>query len=56
MFSCEFCKISMNTFFTEHLRVTAFGKNKQLLQVYLIYQSNYSWISVSGTPDKWNFY
>ena len=23
MFSCEFCKISKNTFFTEHLRATA---------------------------------
>ena len=23
MFSCEFCEISKNTFFTEHLRVTA---------------------------------
>ena len=23
MFSCEFCKISKNTFFTEHLRTTA---------------------------------
>ena len=25
MFSCEFCEISKNTFFTEHLRVTASG-------------------------------
>ena len=24
MFSCEFCEISKNTFFTEHLRATAF--------------------------------
>ena len=24
MFSCEFCKISKNTFFTKHLRMTAF--------------------------------
>ena len=24
VFSCEFCKISKNTFFTEHLRTTAF--------------------------------
>ena len=23
MFSCEFCDISKNTFFTEHLRATA---------------------------------
>ena len=23
MFFCEFCKISKNTFFTEHLRITA---------------------------------
>ena len=25
VFSCEFCKISTNTFFTEHLRTTASG-------------------------------
>ena len=25
VFSCEFCEISKNTFFTEHLRVTASG-------------------------------
>ena len=25
VFSCEFCKISKNTFFTEHLRTTASG-------------------------------
>ena len=24
VFSCEFCKISKNAFFTEHLRTTAF--------------------------------
>ena len=23
MFSCEFCEVSKNTFFTEHLRATA---------------------------------
>ena len=30
VFSCEFCKISKNTFFTEHFRVTAsrFGLSK----------------------------
>ena len=27
MFSCEFCEISKNTFFTEHLRATASVKN-----------------------------
>ena len=26
MFSCEFCEISKNTFFTEHLCATASGK------------------------------
>ena len=25
--SCEFCEISKNTFFTEHLQTTAFGMN-----------------------------
>ena len=28
VFSCEFCKISRNTSFTEHLRVTASGTRK----------------------------
>ena len=27
MFSCEFCEIFKNTFFTEHLWTTAFGAN-----------------------------
>ena len=30
MFFCEFCKISKNTFFTEHLWATAFGHLKEL--------------------------
>ena len=25
IFSCEFCKISRNNFFTEHIQATAFG-------------------------------
>ena len=25
MFSCQFCKISRNNFFIEHIRATAFG-------------------------------
>ena len=28
MFSCEFCEISKNTFFTEHLRATDSGVSK----------------------------
>ena len=28
VFSCEFCEISKNRFFTEHLWETAFGNNK----------------------------
>ena len=28
MFSCEFCEISKNTFFTEHLWMTAAGYDK----------------------------
>ena len=31
LFSCEFCKISKNTFFTEHLRTTASGTEKVVL-------------------------
>ena len=30
VFSCEFCEISKNTFFTEHLRATASGNLKDL--------------------------
>ena len=29
MFSCEFCEISKNTFFTEHIRTTASGMGKR---------------------------
>ena len=31
MFSCEFCEISKNTFFTEHLWATACVDNKLLI-------------------------
>ena len=39
MFSCEFCKIFKNTFFTEHLRTTAFvhyiiSRNPQVLTIF----------------------
>ena len=43
MFSCEFSEISMNTFFTEHLRTAASGAwkykvteyyNKQILLIF----------------------
>ena len=32
VFSCEFCKISKNTFYTEHFRTTAPGLNFLMLQ------------------------
>ena len=35
-YSCDFCKISKNTFFTKHLRTTASYKNLNLVQ-YLIF-------------------
>ena len=31
VFSCEFCEISKNTFYTEHLRATAFGESNNNL-------------------------
>ena len=40
MFSCEFCEIFKNTFFTEHLRVTA---SDIRMQVVVIYNLNLSW-------------
>ena len=39
MFSCEFCEISKNTFFTEHLRTTASGckqKHRKPLDNFLV--------------------
>ena len=33
VFSCEFCEIFKNTYFTEHLRTTAF--------VHILYQNKY---------------
>ena len=35
MFSCEFCKISKNTFFTEHLRTTASVLKKHVMVVFI---------------------
>ena len=34
MFSCEFCEIFKNTFFTEHLRVTASDIRMQVVVIY----------------------
>ena len=34
VFSCEFCEISKNNFFTEHLRTTAFDKRLEIIIVY----------------------
>ena len=35
LFSCEFCEISKNTFFTEHLRTTASKQNLKLFGPFL---------------------
>ena len=35
VFSCEFCEISKNTFFTEHIWVTASGSSKYLVAHFL---------------------
>ena len=39
MFSYEFCKISKNTFFTEHLRTTAYVTNLTVFRVAFVYHS-----------------
>ena len=39
MFSCEFCKIYKKTFFTEHLRTTAFVANWTVSRVAFVYHS-----------------
>ena len=39
MFSCEFFKISKNTFFTEHIRTTASDDSK-IFRTYLSNASN----------------
>ena len=33
VFSCKFCDISKNTFFTEHPMATAFGKEKRAVAI-----------------------
>ena len=38
VFSCEFCETSKNTFFTEHLRATAFGTS-EIVWIVLFYDS-----------------
>ena len=43
VFSCEFCEISKNTFFTEHLWATASVSNRRLLNIsFSLVKSNYS--------------
>ena len=36
VFSCKFCEISKNTFFTEHLRTTASGKTFSFIDYTII--------------------
>ena len=40
MFSCEFCKISKNTFLTEHLRTTASERNGDNLFEREVFEEN----------------
>ena len=50
MFSCEFCEISKNTFFTEHLRTTpsaAFSHYKSK-EIYILINP------LSTNPTKWS--
>ena len=55
MFSCEFCKIFKNTFFTEHLRATALmileaiGKIKNDDLTYIIWYGNLNKSTVPST-------
>ena len=42
VFSCEFCKISMNTFFTEQIQATASGLKKQTLLFASLKKARYS--------------
>ena len=39
VFSCEFCEISKNTFFTEHLRTTASATNGTVSHMAFVYHS-----------------
>ena len=41
VFSCEFCKISKNTIFAEHLWATAFEEKNYVSQTYSWYYSNF---------------
>ena len=38
VFSCEFCEISRNTFFTEHLRTTASEHKQKDLEMDITYE------------------
>ena len=58
MFSYEFCEISRNTVFTEHLWVVASGwrcfKNMNIVWKLLLKEkgSNYSLVLISSSPEK----
>ena len=47
MFSCEFCEIFKNTFFTEHLRATASGTWDKLSKA--LFLERKSW-------ERWSIY
>ena len=49
VFSCEFCKIFKNTFFTEHLLTTAFCKKLCKL---LFFLTKYSKLNKRPVPDR----
>ena len=36
VFSCEFCEISKNTLFTEHLRTTAFENAENAVRLFIL--------------------
>ena len=59
VFSCEFCEIFKNTFFTEHLRLTAFGNDLLLfwfiLRGYILLILKYSQVN-DLCPDRGYIY
>ena len=47
VFFCEFCEISKNTFFTEHLRWLLLDPVSNLQRMYLLYSNEYPAIKIS---------
>ena len=54
VFSCEFCEISKNILFTEHLRATASDSRKNIfLLIIQVIGTSIDWISIKTLPNNY---